>query len=663
MDDARGCARSVSDLFEPSLLAQRSRLRENCERLIFLDPILYGRKGEELLWRKVYYDVVSTSKRLKQQEYTVEDIAHLQCHINAGIGYYHHFISRLQLEYDLTLQGIVDFPISTSEKSVKHQNSANKIDSHHDWAELAVHRCLIYLGDLSRYKLEIAPHWDHGLAIRYYLQASNFKPEYGMPHNQLGTLATGLNNSLDAVYHYMRCLGCVHIFEGTENNLLRLFEKNSYIVEKIPIDRNNIKQEPSEHIKHLIARFMLLVDILYFEKKGTHIHSLCHQVLLDFQSCLSYPKPVASESGDSPVDSESTDNDSLTALSYLNSDTVFKMIIICLMCIIKLQKTESQQLSSLKAFLLAIYSQLIQNVIDHIEGSVFNMSLPSPETVLQNGDAKSKRSISKLRRRKLKNDSDDSDLSESEVSFSSSSESELHSDLSENEVIFSSGDESDDENKTDKSAKVNGTDSVIVNGKNDSQSETSEVINEQNEIEDPVKKVKRMDPMDLLEIVAEEGMLQSIKILCDWLIGDIIVLKECGNSSQILLRKITQLLNLINIDTSSGKMKSIKLKSEALHKDYRKIPLPEDVILKGIPILQTVHDKINWNYLNSCIIEPKEEALCRVNKLVAFGHFLVNINETGINYDKKQKCFTIAEESPKETEPFSVENVRFTFQN
>ncbi|GLV31698.1 Smg5 nonsense mediated mRNA decay factor [Carabus blaptoides fortunei] len=658
LDDARGCAHSISDLFESSLLVQRSRLRENCERLIFLDPILYGRKGEELLWRKVYYDVVSTSKRVKQKEYTVEDIAHLQCHINAGIGYYHHFISRLQLEYDLTLQGVVDFPISTSERSVKHQNSANKIDSHHNWAELSVHRSLIYLGDLSRYKLEICPNWDHGLAIRYYLQASNFKPEYGMPHNQLGTLATGLNNSLDAVYHYMRCLSCTHIFEGTENNLLRLFEKNSYAVEKIPIDASNIKQEPSEHIKHLFARFMLLVDILYFEKKGTHIHSLCHQVLLDFQSCLSYPKPVASESGDSSVDTQS-DNDSF---SYLNSDTVFKMVIICLMCITKLQKTESQQLSSLKAFLLAIYSQLIQNVIDHIEGSVFNMSLPSPETVLQNGDVKGKRSISKLRRRKLKNDSDDSDLSESEVSFSSSSASELNSDLSENEVIFSSGDESDDENKKHKTPKVNGTDSVIANGKSDSQSDTNEVINEQNEVEDPVKKVKRMDPIDLLEIVAEEGMLQSIKILCDWLIGDIVVLKECGNSSQILLRKIIQLLNLINIDMTGAKLKCIKLKSEALQKDHNQIPLPEDVILKGVPILQTVHDQVNWNYLNSNIIEPKEEALLRVNKLVAFGHFLVDINETGINYDNKQKCFTITEVTPIKPEPLPVENNTLTIE-
>lgn len=197
LDDARGCASAVSELFTPSLLAQRSRLRENCEKLIFLDPALYGRKGEEMLWRKVYYDVVSTAKRLKKKDYTAEDVAHLQCHINAGLGYYHHFIARLELEFELDLQGVVDFSIGSSER-----RTGSEIPPH--WVEVSIHRCLIYLGDLTRYKLEMYPNWDHGLAIRYYMQASNFKPEYGMPHNQLGTLASNLNYSLDSAYHYIR---------------------------------------------------------------------------------------------------------------------------------------------------------------------------------------------------------------------------------------------------------------------------------------------------------------------------------------------------------------------------------------------------------------------------------------------------------------------------
>jgi protein SMG5 len=41
-----------------------------------------------------------------------------------------------------------------------------------DWARQAAHRCLVYLGDLSRYFLDLHPHWDTGLAVRYYLQVS-----------------------------------------------------------------------------------------------------------------------------------------------------------------------------------------------------------------------------------------------------------------------------------------------------------------------------------------------------------------------------------------------------------------------------------------------------------------------------------------------------------
>lgn len=41
-----------------------------------------------------------------------------------------------------------------------------------NWAKQATHRCLVYLGDLSRYVLDLHPHWDAGLAVRYYSQVS-----------------------------------------------------------------------------------------------------------------------------------------------------------------------------------------------------------------------------------------------------------------------------------------------------------------------------------------------------------------------------------------------------------------------------------------------------------------------------------------------------------
>lgn len=43
-----------------------SRLRELCVKLMFLHPVDYGRKAEELLWRKVYYEVIQVIKTNKK---------------------------------------------------------------------------------------------------------------------------------------------------------------------------------------------------------------------------------------------------------------------------------------------------------------------------------------------------------------------------------------------------------------------------------------------------------------------------------------------------------------------------------------------------------------------------------------------------------------------
>ena len=72
------------------------------------------------------------------------------------------------------------------------------------WAEESCYRCLIYLGDLNRYLLDLYPLWDSGTAERYYLQAAFMNPNSGRPFNQLGTLASCKNYNLDAVYNYTR---------------------------------------------------------------------------------------------------------------------------------------------------------------------------------------------------------------------------------------------------------------------------------------------------------------------------------------------------------------------------------------------------------------------------------------------------------------------------
>lgn len=373
----------------------------------------------------------------------------IQTHINAGIGFYHHFLSKLQYEFNVNVSNFIDFAIFQEENPQINEKAQDSIE----WAKEAIHQCLVYLGDLSRYKLEIYPNWEPTLAVRYYLQAISYRPECGMPHNQMGMLAMNQNNFLHSVYHYMRCLACEIPFEGTTNNLLSLFEKNSKFLEQLPKDDENadciIEPSRSENIKRFLARFLLLIDIWYFNKKVNKVYNLCHQICKNLEECLSYTKPPLSESGDTPTDTESTEsNDSLP--SYLCGQTIFKIVVICLLCISKLKSTNSAQLSAAVAFTLAIYSQLVQNVTNHVQESVLNY--PFNETnrtkksfgVLKEVMISNSKKRSKLRRRKIvKNDSEEeSEGSDNDGNDCSSSDDSFITD--EEDVLAVSSDEDDD---------------------------------------------------------------------------------------------------------------------------------------------------------------------------------------------------------------------------
>lgn len=62
------------------------RLRELCVKLMFLHPVDYGRKAEELLWRKVYYEVIQlikTNKKVRGPHRSWEEV-HLKREAKEG---------------------------------------------------------------------------------------------------------------------------------------------------------------------------------------------------------------------------------------------------------------------------------------------------------------------------------------------------------------------------------------------------------------------------------------------------------------------------------------------------------------------------------------------------------------------------------------------------
>jgi protein SMG7 len=116
----------------------------------------------------------------------------------------------------------------------------------------SIHRCLVFLGDLSRYASQAAPkaaavaapaaagsnassgsaaantaakaEWSK--AVGYYRMAAHVLPRSGNPHNQLAVMAYMTGEELKAAYHYARSL-CVHVpFMTARENLLQLLQNN-----------------------------------------------------------------------------------------------------------------------------------------------------------------------------------------------------------------------------------------------------------------------------------------------------------------------------------------------------------------------------------------------------------------------------------------------------
>jgi hypothetical protein len=67
-------------------------------------------------------------------------------------------------------------------------------------------------------------------------------------------------------------LTCNEPFEGAEGNLQRLLEKNALWLEQHCNNQNHVEDTVSvhraEHIHRLIARFLLLTDVWFFDRKS-----------------------------------------------------------------------------------------------------------------------------------------------------------------------------------------------------------------------------------------------------------------------------------------------------------------------------------------------------------------------------------------------------------
>ncbi|CAD6234281.1 GSCOCG00007717001-RA-CDS [Cotesia congregata] len=707
LDEQKASALTIKDIFTPSGEILRGKLKDYCERLIFNDPIGHARKIEELLWRRAFYDVVSTAKKLRKGNvWNDVEKALLSTHLSVGVGFYHHLILKLQLECGLDLAGIVDFAYPQQRHGLSDHGEKNitpkfKSEEAQQCVIRIIHRSLICLGDLARYKLDLDPTWDPMIASRYYKMAITIDPNIGMPHNQLGTVAGIKNYGVDAVYHYMRCILCSESFEGAEGNLKRIISSHLFTEkEKLPSQR-------------CAAR---LFTLLQKWNNGTpvntdKINEDCQNLLYDIQTCMTADKlnpqknNLNSNTSENTPENNDSDNLPRTIEEYLQNckseqpspnlsfEVIFKMVSICLMSISKLQLRNSSQVHGVIAFVLSLLSQLLQVVIDNLQKSIVeclpNGVLVKEEQIyveeklivesenseeinndldvndntknlanghLINGSVKDKIKakgkvrkslLSKFRRRKRINSSD-SDNSDLEIPHSDDSSDDFNSDISENEEDCVHSDADDlTEDEVEVEENVGLANGAIFDVPEVNSVKEEEIKSENGTINYLFQK-KHVDLNNYFNLLAKEGLFYSIKMCFDWLKSNPEIIKSICNS--LLLERVATFINLINIDKYYDvlfekweKDREVSLKADKLQEYCKTVPLPEDIDLRGLNVLENAHKDIDWQILRKLMISKNEEVLLRIVKLVDFGNFLSNIEGSGFMYNEEDNLFAVAQ--------------------
>ncbi|PKA62439.1 Protein SMG7 [Apostasia shenzhenica] len=145
--------------------------------------------------------------------------------LSEATGFYHDLILKIRAKYGLPLGYFSEGPesqiiLSKDEKKIVDMKNGL----------LSCHRCLIYLGDLARYKGMYGEgdsvNRDFSAASSYYLQAASLWPASGNPHHQLAILASYSSDDLVTVYRYFRSLAVDNPFSTARDNLIIAFEKN-----------------------------------------------------------------------------------------------------------------------------------------------------------------------------------------------------------------------------------------------------------------------------------------------------------------------------------------------------------------------------------------------------------------------------------------------------
>lgn len=700
MDKTNRSASTLEEVCGLKVINLRTRLRDICERLMFLDPLGNGKKAEDLLWRKVYYEVVLLAKNFRKSSsgWRESDQYRIANHISMGIGAYHHLLFRLHTEFQLDkVEGCADFLLLNYARGTARGKNAclgYKIVEDAkivEWATQAYQRCLICMGDLARYKQELGISLTAFESERYYRQALLVSTNSSMPHNQLGTLAGTVNYNLNAAYNYMRCVMGQNGFDGANGNLNRIFERNQQLLveDGADTDENWIKNTNREvMVKKFIIHFLQYCKICFDYPNvdpSLSLGNICEVVHLEFQKCLESNLYKADEknAGDKPP---------------LSGEIIFMFFVMNLICIEKLENKGESHASASIALTLTALSHLLHHILAtfkqkfvRIESS---LKSPSPhlsrevelpkgdlgkvevsKDILSRTDKRVRRSHVRCRRKlkasfSLDDDSDDAaSICEDSEKYgregTSESEDEVNDNASDIGEEDTDGSSDVSNNKSNRSSPVDGR---TANGHIAADERSKDLLNvpvlpNRSVSSDIVTTANptmiserisffgecSLDGFDLsepsiIEFLLQDSLLSVVKVCADWLKGHPPLIDATARGSQRFCSRFVDFLNLMSKlmdlffkDASECSLQRVM--SDTSRNWKQKWPLPEDVSLSGLLLVAKAHEDIDITLGTSTWLTPKDEILLRMASIRLLGFMMTECDGSGVFYDADKKEF------------------------
>ncbi|CAA6670478.1 unnamed protein product [Spirodela intermedia] len=225
-----------------------SQMRDNFETIILEDHDFSEKHGVEYsLWQlhhrkideyRAHLSAASTAaqggKVPSRPDRTKKIFSSFKSFLSEASGFYHDLILKIRAKYGLPLGYFSEGPENQAilSKDIKKSSDTKK-------ALISCHRCLIFLGDLARYKGMYgegdSASRDYAAASSYYMQAASLWPSSGNPHHQLAILSICTDeNELTTIYRYFRSLAVENPLLTARDNLIVAFEKNRQKCSQLP---------------------------------------------------------------------------------------------------------------------------------------------------------------------------------------------------------------------------------------------------------------------------------------------------------------------------------------------------------------------------------------------------------------------------------------------